>query len=197
MRIKLILSVIFLLTIVIFTLTSLNVNSSTDVPSKITSPIQTSLTNLELPNNITSLKPFNDERNAWLISDKVAYTMVFWLLSSYSNDTERKRLTGYIRQNLDIKDNADIEAVFKLAADYKQPISPIDNQITTLKDRYHTIGHPPFSNKDIKQLEKLRKDKEKIIDDLITDIPRHLSRSGKDELNQSIQLRVKPKIKLE
>jgi len=146
-------------------------------------------------NHETQLATVSGENNPELIPDRIAYTMIFRLLSSYKNDAERKRLRGYVQQNLGITDNNEIEAVFRLADDHKQRTLPIDSEINAIKDRYHP-SHSPYSNDDRKQIEKLKKNKEKIINDLISDIPRRLSANGKDKLHRSIQERVKQKIKI-
>ncbi len=136
------------------------------------------------------------ENNPELISDRVAYTMVFRLLSSHKNDAERKRLRGYVQQNLGITDNNEIEVIFRLANDFKQRTIPVDDQVKLIKERYHP-SHSSYSNDDQKQLEKLKKEKEKIVNDLIADIPRRLSADAKDKLHRSIQERVKQKIKIQ
>ncbi len=134
--------------------------------------------------------------NSQLIPDKVAYLMVFRLLSSHKNDAEKKQLRGYIRQILGIGDDGDAEAVFQLANDFKRRVKPFDNQINSIKDRYHP-AHPPLSIADEQRMKRLLRDKEKAVDDLVADIPRRLSAAGKDRLNQSIQERVKAKIKMQ
>lgn len=138
------------------------------------------------------------QNNPLLISDRVAYTMVFRLLSSHKNDpTQIKRLRAYIRQNLGITQESDITAVFSLASNFKQRISPLDNQITAIKDRYHVLGHPPYSQADLQRFATLKQNKERVVDSLITDIPRRMSTEGRNKLNQRIQDHVKARIKIQ
>jgi len=169
--------------------------SSVDATTKTIKAGEVNQSAITPANHETQLSAVSGENNPELIPDRIAYTMIFRLLSSHKNDAERKRLRGYVQQNLGITDNNEIEAVFRLADDHKQRTLPIDSQINSIKDRYHP-SHSPYSNDDRKQIEKLMKDKEKIVNDLISDIPRRLSANGKDKLHRSIQERVKQKIKI-
>lgn len=142
------------------------------------------------------LKPAANPVNPQIVPDRIAYLMVLRLLSSYKDEMERKRLRSYVKQVLGITDDNEIEAVFQLASDFKQRVLPVDNQINSIKDRYHPT-HPPFSNDDRKKLDKLKKDKDKIVDDLIRDLPNRLTPNAKDKLHRNIQEKVKGKIKMQ
>lgn len=120
--------------------------------------------------------------------------MVFRLLSSHKNEVERKRLRGYIKQNLGITSEDEIESLFDLANDFKQQSKVIDNNIISIKNRNHPTHS--YNQNDLIQLEKLKKDKEKIIGKLIKEIPRRLTVNGRNKLNQNLQERVKSKIKV-
>lgn len=195
MKIKFILLMLFILSVVVVLATSKILNSPVDVSAKTVETAETNRTDKKLSSNLAKFATVDSEQNSELIPDRVAYMMVFRLLSSHKNDAERKRLRGYVQQNLGIIDDNEIEAVFRLADDFKQRTLPVDNQINSIKDRYHPT-HSPFSNDDRKKLEKLKKDKEKIVDDLVADIPRRLSASGKEKLHRNLQERVKQKIKI-
>ena len=124
--------------------------------------------------------------------------MVLRLISSHGDNPKQiKRLRAYIRQNLGITDQNDILAVFRLASDFKQRINPFDIQVTAIKDRYHATGHPAYTQADQQRINKLKLDKERVVNTLIDDIPRRMSANGKDRLNQSVQERVKSKIKIQ
>ncbi len=195
MKVKFILLVFLLLSVVVVLATSKILNSPVDVSAKTVETAETNHTDTEPSNNLSKFTSVRSEQNSELIPDRVAYMMVFRLLSSHKNDAERKRLRGYVQQNLGITDENEIEAVFQLADDFKQRTLPVDNQINSIKERYHPT-HSAFSNDDRKKLEKLKKDKEKIVDDLVTDIPRRLSENGKLKLHQNLQEHVKQKIKI-
>lgn len=195
MKVKFILLVFFLLAVVTLLVTSKIVNSHIDVAAKTVEFDETSGATTQSANNEPQFAPVSVAQNPELIPDRVAYSMIFRLLSSHKNDAEHKRLRGYVRQNLGITDDNEIEEVFRLAGDFKQRTIPVDNQINSIKDRYHPT-HSAFSNDDRKKLEKLKKDKEKIVDDLVADIPRRLSANGKDKLYRNLQERVKQKIKI-
>jgi hypothetical protein len=194
MKIKSILFVFLMLVALVtaskFIINSVDVTAKTVETSKVNQSVTTPT------NHETQFAAVNSGQNSELIPDRIAYLMVFRLLSSYKNEAERNRLRGYVQQNLGITDNNEIEAVFRLADDFKQRTIPLDNQINAIKDRYHPT-HSPFNNDDRKKLEKLKKDKEKIVDDLIRDLPNRLSANGKDKLHRNIQEKVKQKIKMQ
>lgn len=192
MKVKFILLALFILLVVVVLATSKILNSPVDAIAK---TVETNRATMQSATSESQFVPVNVENNSQLIPDEVAYSMVFRLLGSHKNDAERKRLRGYVRQNLGITDDDEVEAVFRLADDFKQRTLPVDNQINSIKDRYHPT-HSPFSNDDRRKLEKLKKDKKKIVDDLIADIPRRLSENGKEKLHRNLQDRVKQKIKI-
>ncbi len=169
--------------------------NSIDATTEVVKASEVNQSILKSANPETQFATTTGGQNPELIPDRVAYMLVFRLLSSHKNDAERKRLRGYVQQNLGITDNNEIEAVFELANDFKQRTLPIDNQINSIKERYHPT-HSSFNNDDRKKLEKLKKDKDKIVDDLVADIPRRLNQNSKDKLNRNLQERVKQKIKI-
>ncbi len=195
MKGKPILSVLFLLVLVVLLVTSTIVNTPVDAVSN-TFKLPDPTAQMKSANNGSQFATVSGENNPQLIPDRIAYLIVFRLLGSYENETEHKRLRGFVKQNLGITDHKEIEAVFRLADDFKQRVSPVENQINLIKDRYHP-SHSPFSKDDRKELEELKKDKEKIVDDLIADIPSRLSADGKDKLHRNIQERVKQKIRIQ
>jgi hypothetical protein len=162
-----------------------------------TTKFSTTLFSQNTPSTLASELNFG-ANNPQLISDRVAYTMVLRLLSSHGNNPVKiKRLRGYIEQNLGITDLRDVLAVFRLASDFKQRNEPLDNQVNAIKERYHALGHPAMSQTDQQRIDRLKQDKERVIDDLIVDIPRRMSANGNNRLNQSIQERVKSKIRIQ
>lgn len=208
MKIKSILFGFFLLVLVVFIVASKLLNNSVEATSETTKTNETDRPILIAPlfqescpisaSKTVEFNQFSNTDNSQLISDAVAYTMVLRLLNSHGNDPAKiKRLRGYIQQNLGITNSSDILAVFRLASDFKQRTRPLDNQINTIKERYHSLGHPTVSQADQQRLDRLKQDKERVIDDLIADIPRRMSASGKNRLNQSIQERVKSKIRMQ
>lgn len=217
MKTKSILLVVFLLVLVAFAVTSKVVSNSAEAISEsvktvkderpitqlfqttcLSSQFSTTLFNVKNPSVDSHRNRIFDSNNPQIISDRVAYTMVLRLLSSHGNDSAKiKRLRGYIEQNLGINDPSDILAVFRLAVDFKQRNKPLDNQVNTIKERYHTLGHPMISQADQQRLDRLKQDKEKVIDDLIADIPRRMSANGKNRLNQNVQERVKSKVRMQ
>lgn len=194
MKVKSILAILFLLLVVVLLVTSTIVSSPVDAVSKTVKAADSNRPEAKSADNASQPATVSGENNPQLIPDSIAYMMVFRLLSSHENEMERKRLRGFVRQNLGITDDKEIEAVFRLADDFKRRVSPVDNQINSIKDRYHP-SHLPFSNDDRKELKKLKKNKEKIVDDLIANIPRRLSANSKDKLHRNIQERIKKKIK--
>lgn len=195
MKVKSISSVLLLLVAVVLAATSTTLNSPVSAVSKMAKTAETNhAAEAKSPDGAAEATPVGGENNPLLIPDNVAYMIVFRLLSSHKNEPERRRLHGYVRQNLGITDDKEIEAVFRLADDFKRRVIPVDDQINSIKERYHP-SHMPFSRDDRKELEKLKKNKEKIVGELLADIPRRLSANGKDKLHKNIQERVKKKIK--
>ena len=155
MKIKSILFVFLMLAALVtaskFIINSVDVTAKTVETSKVNQSVTTPT------NHETQFATVNSGQNSELIPDRIAYLMVFRLLSSYKNEAERNRLRGYVQQNLGITDNNEIEAVFRLADDFKQRTTPLDNQINAIKDRYHPT-HSPFNNDEQNRLENLEKD---------------------------------------
>ncbi len=130
------------------------------------------------------------------ISDSIAYDMVFRLLSSHKNDPAKlKQLRAYVRQNLRITSKTDILAVFGLASEFKTRIRQPDEEIMSIKTRYHAIGHPPYSQLDLQRLATLKEAKTSVVARLIAEIPIRMSADGQARLNERIQEHVKAKIK--
>lgn len=149
----------------------------------------------EIPNRKTSPDAVNNETDPASVPDAIAYTMVFRLISSHKTEAEFKRLRGYVQQNLGITDNREIDAVFRLADDFKRRTDPIDDEISFITERYHP-NHSPYAHEDQKRLDKLKKDKEKIIYDLAAEMPFRLGETGKNKFHKNVQERVKKKIKI-
>jgi hypothetical protein len=133
--------------------------------------------------------------NPELIPDYNAYSVVFRLLSSYKNELERGRLTAYIEQVLRVTDKDDIEAMFSIAQEYKNRMSFVEEQADAIKEHYHPT-HLPFSEVDLVYLEKLDMVKEAIIGDLIKITSLQIGTKVMDLLHETIQERVKRRIKL-
>lgn len=194
MKIKSILFV--LLTLLIFVVAIKLVNSSVDATTEGIKAEEVNHSDAKPEGKETQLITVSGENNPALISDRVAYTMVFRLLSSHKNLAELTRLRGFVKQNLGITDNNEIEALFRLADDFKQRTMPIDSQISFIKQRYHP-NHLLLSNDDQQQLNKLKKDKEKIVDDLAAEMPRRMGQNGNNKFYHGIQEHVKQKIRIQ
>lgn len=138
----------------------------------------------------------NGETNPELISDNIAYSVVLRLLSSYKNNLERNQLTAYIKQVLKITDKDDIEVIFAIAQEYKNQMRFVEQQAEAIKEPYHPT-HMPFIEADLTYLKKLDKTKEAIIENLLETASLRVNAGIMDIFRQTIQERVKYKVKVQ
>ena len=85
MRVKSILSVLFLLVAVVLLVTSTIVNSPVDAVSKTVETAETNPADAKSANSPSQFATISGENNPQLIPDRIAYMMVFRLLGSYGN----------------------------------------------------------------------------------------------------------------
>ena len=144
----------------------------------------------------SKLFPGTNRTAVEMISDRIPFSILFSLLSGFKDNSERKQLHAYIQQVLLISNEDDIDALFELALEYKEQMSYLAIQANTIKESYHP-KHSTFSQYDFEQLQKVKQQKEMIVDNLITSFPQHLSEESRDMLEKQVQQRVKPNIRME
>ena len=138
-----------------------------------------------------------------MIPDRVAYSLVFRLISSQHGDEARQRIRSYVRQlglgkktcetsTLPGSDESDIEAFLAAADEYGQRVGILDRQVKEIKDR----NWPNPSPQVMLQLEQLQKRKEAIADEIINSLSRRISKDGLMAVRTSIGDRVKHRVKI-
>lgn len=143
------------------------------------------------------------------IPDRVAYMLLFRLISNRQGENADRRVRSYVRQMglgkqpqiscppsnaLEQNDyvtvgseEADIDVFIAAAELFKQRVSVLDNQAKEIKDR--TWPNPSKEVTD--QLTVLQRQKEAIADEIIASLPNRLSNGGKEVIARHINLRVK------
>lgn len=188
-------TVIVTLTTVIFLLISQNSGKSATVHKDENKKNEQNLNSSENTRPQALVTQIDGEKNPELISDEAAYTVVFRFIGSYKNDKEKRSLSNYIEQNLDIKDREDIEKMFQLAEQFKQAMKPVDVVIDTIKERY-TSFNGQFNAEDLSKLNAMKVEKDRIAKDFIHKTSKLLKQSNKEKLDKAMKERVKTKMKI-
>lgn len=195
MRIKLVVLVVLILVtasavIIVFTYTDSGIVSTAEAARdkpKTKKPIAPTKVTENLPKKISVGTSVD-------VPDDIAYLVIFRMLSSHTNEKKKRQLRGYIKQNLGVTEDDDIEAIFDLADEFKTLIAPIDEEINSIKESYHP-NHSALSQADLNKLKNLDKDKYKIVKYLIKEIPKRLTESSKMSLEHKVEWKIKKKIK--
>lgn len=132
-----------------------------------------------------------------LIPDRVAYNLLFRLISNRPTDEERERIRAYIRQmsigkpccNQDPSlgtDEADIDALFSAAEEFRRQLSVLDSRA---KDIRKTEKENP-SEEAKGQLKLLQKQKEQMVDEVVVSLQRQVSKTGMERIESHVRERV-------
>jgi hypothetical protein len=142
-----------------------------------------------------------------LISDQVAYSMLFRMIANREEESAKKSIRAYVRQifkcdecakkgsfgqGKGLVDNPDIDALLAVAEEHNQRVSVLDKQAETIKGRSWPDPAPEVMAK----LTDLQSQNEAVGAELAASLPNRLSPQGMEKLRQYIVERVKPGIKI-
>lgn len=144
-----------------------------------------------------------------LVPDRVAYSLLFRLISNRQTDEQKARIRGYIRQmglgrqrcrncpsvsgTNDADDDTDIDAMVTVAEEFQQRVSMLDQQAKALKEQNKLTRIPNL----MAQLTHLQQQKDAIVDGLMNSLPSRLSANGAEKVRQHINERVKTRTKMD
>lgn len=144
----------------------------------------------------------NGEDNPDLIPDPIAFSLIFRLISDHQGETEQSHIRAYIRHlglgRQDCKKcsstsgEADIDALIEAANDFKQRVAVLDKQATEL--RSHSRERLPSAVKG--ELAHLQHRKDAIVAETIATLPKRLSVDGHQRLRESMEERIKSRVKM-
>lgn len=152
----------------------------------------------EVPGTIDGAK------NPELIPDSVAYAMLFKMIAGQTTVEKKRSIRAYISQ-LGIGEqkcklcptstengDGDIDALIAAAEEYQQRISVLDARATKIKGRSWPTADPQV----LKQLEQLQVENDATGRDMMALLPSRLSGTAWRRLQEQINKRVKPGIKI-
>jgi|GEM_PF-2174932 len=173
--------------------------------SSISNTIATQAANAEVQGIIDGGK------NPELISDRVAYLVLLRAIPDNSSDVSQRRARAYIRQILgkcsscrgqeqsnggqavsSLDGDADIDAFLQIVEEFRQRVRVLDNQVEDIKRR----NWPNPSSGIIDQLTQLQRQKETIVDEIITSLYSHINGEVIGQLRSYVNQHVKKQIKM-
>lgn len=132
------------------------------------------------------------------IPDRAAYSILFRVLSNRNTEQEKQRARAYIRHvlacskcNKTKEDDTDADAILALVEEFNQKVNSLDSEVKRLKDTHW----PQPSAQVMARLQEMQVQKDKVIDELISSLPKRLSISGFDKVKAHIG-RMKTKMKV-
>jgi hypothetical protein len=143
----------------------------------------------------------NGAENPELIPDTVAYSLMFRFISGDQSVSAKKRIRSYVELfgtddqlcNLcqgQMKD-ADIDAIIAVADEYQRRVTILDGQAEGIKrNNPQTIGTEAMI-----QLKQLQHQKDVLITEIVSSLPKRLSSKGLSKLQSHITKRVKGRTK--
>lgn len=128
------------------------------------------------------------------IPDRVAYSLVLRLISGYKDETERHHIKAYINQ-MGIQSDADVNAIFAVAEEYKQQVAAIDTSANGAKVQ-ELRNQSGLSSTTQSRLMELRSQRDLLIDKSVVSLSNRLSPDGLAKMSKFINERVKKKVKM-
>jgi acetylornithine deacetylase/succinyl-diaminopimelate desuccinylase-like protein len=144
----------------------------------------------------------NGAHNPDLIPDRVAYSLIFRLISEHQGEAEKENIRAYIRhlglgkqgckKCLLPSEEADVDALIAAANEFKQRVGTLDTQAGELRSR-HRENLPPTVKG---QLTQLQRRKDAIVAEIVASLPKRLSANGHQRLRERVRERVKSRVKM-
>lgn len=143
--------------------------------------------------------------NPELVSDQVAYSLLFRLLSDRHTKEEQSRARSYLKMAFGCSDcnqtevkergaseDAHINAFLAVVNEFEQRVGALDRKAQDLHDRYW----PNPSNEVLAQLNEMQRQKEAIVAELVASLPTRLGTDGIEKLQRHVNERVKRRVKM-
>jgi len=140
-----------------------------------------------------NMQAIDGATNPEMISERVAYSMFFQLISNHlkTNETrDRQRLEGYF--NMTTLGRTDRDVLIDVAILLQQRTALLTQQAKEIKNR----NFPNPSPQVMQELTLLQRQREAITDELIATLPNRLSASGLQKLRRFTNEHVKRKVKI-
>lgn len=141
-------------------------------------------------NSTVSTVVVNGEQNPELVSDVVAYSAVFRLLSNRQTESEKRRGRSYLASTG--LEESDVNAFLIVVNEFQQRVSVLDSRVKSIKDQ--TFPNPSVET--MAQLAQIHQQKEALVIELIASLSSRLSVDGTLALRRHINNRVKRGIKI-
>jgi hypothetical protein len=156
-----------------------------------------------LDNSVTSI---DGAEHPEMISDHIAYSVIFRMIADRHTDDEVRNIRAYIRQMVGLgkqkncqgcrqttgDGDADIDALIAAAEEFHQRVSVLDRQAEEIKDR--TWPNP--SPQTMAELTRLQTEQEALATEIAASLPGRLSVGGFARVRDHINGYVKQNIKL-
>lgn len=132
------------------------------------------------------------------IPDRAAYSILFRVLSNRNTEREKQRARAYVRHVLACskcsktkEDDTDAEAIVALVEEFNLKVKNLDGEVKHLKDKHW----PQPGAQVMARLQEMQAQKDKVMDELISSLPRRLSVNGLGKVKAHIG-RMKTKMKV-
>src|SRR5215207_9400692 len=122
------------------------------------------------------------------IPDVVAYSLLFDLIAGRQTEAERNRIRSYLRQ-IGLGDE-DSDALIAAAEEYRVRDGALGERADAIKSRNHP-NHLPLTAEEREQLKRLQKQHESVVREIVTSLPRRLSKEGLSRVRLHVNERVK------
>lgn len=144
----------------------------------------------------------NGKDNPDLIPDRVAYSLIFRLISEHQGEAEKAHIRAYVR-HLGLgkqackkcsasSDEADVDALIAVANEFKQRVGTLDGQAKELRSRHRETLPSAVKG----QLAQLQRRKDAVVVEMIAVLPKRLSANGLRNLRGRVRERVKSHVKM-
>lgn len=143
-------------------------------------------------------------KNPELIPDRVAYSLLFRVISGRRDPQSKARLRSYIRQiGTGVKgcaeadcskrmNDADVDALVAAADEFEQQVAVLDQQAAEIKKAHWSNRTPEI----MEQLTQLQRRKDAIVGQIVAALPKRLSAGGLNRLRAHVEGRIKTRTKI-
>lgn len=128
------------------------------------------------------------------IPDRIAYSLMFRLISGAKDETQERYIQSYIGQ-MGIKDKEDIRILSATAERFKQQVDELDARVSAIK-KLESESRAQRLPETQQQLRQLRAQFDAAVEEAISSISDDMSKPGLDQLKRFMNLKFKAKVKL-
>lgn len=123
-----------------------------------------------------------------LIPDRVAYSLLFRLLSNRHTEAEKTRIRAYAKQ-MDLRD---VDSLLAVVEDFERRVGILDRKA----QRIHERNGPNLDSHALTQLNELQRRKEEIVAEIVASLPDRLGADSMEKLRRHVNERVKPRVRM-